>query len=197
MAAAMCGLSPVVTFLGAFGSPSPKPVQIWTNWNATDHIRRTKGASDRRLGGSKIKLAVDQARRTKAKRSDGTQSGWKDDRWVGGKKSRQGPSENYPLEFCHALALAAQHCLSDIRYPAKFTDVALRSASSLAGVAMLRALSSDYDQGNRLHDTRGRDVVSVGVSVACAWGASINVMVQGRGDEGGEFDDISTRHRRD
>eukprot|EP00959_Pyramimonas_sp_CCMP1952_P234841 4906723-Pyramimonas_sp.AAC.1 len=30
-AASLAGASPVTTFLGAFGAPSPMPVQIWTN----------------------------------------------------------------------------------------------------------------------------------------------------------------------
>eukprot|EP00959_Pyramimonas_sp_CCMP1952_P275802 5764954-Pyramimonas_sp.AAC.1 len=60
-AAEVASLVPIVSFLGAFGSPSPKPVQIWNNWRDAAGIRRTKQASDRRLGASKVKLAVHQA----------------------------------------------------------------------------------------------------------------------------------------
>ena len=112
-AASLTGARPVVTFLGAFGSPSPKPVQIWTNGQSSDVFKRSKKASDQRLGAKKVKLAVDQARRTASTRPDGSRKGWKADRWVGGKKSRQGPSEQYPLEFCHAMALAVISRLSD------------------------------------------------------------------------------------
>eukprot|EP00959_Pyramimonas_sp_CCMP1952_P174493 3646592-Pyramimonas_sp.AAC.1 len=81
-AASLAGASPVATFLGAFGAPPPKPVQIWTNGSGSDVFKRSQKASDRRLGALKAKLAVDQNRRAVSKRADGSSRGWKADKWI-------------------------------------------------------------------------------------------------------------------
>ena len=99
-------------FLGGFGAPSPKPIQVWATGPGLSAIARSKKASDKRLGTNKIQLAVDQRRVSAKANSAGNRSGWKADKWVGGKKSRQGPSEHYPIEFCYALATCVVDRLS-------------------------------------------------------------------------------------
>ena len=99
-------------FLGAFGSPSPKPIQVWATGPGVSAIKGSKKASDTRLGANKVQLAVEQTRRSAKTNSVGNRSGWKSDKWIGGKKNRQKSSENYPIEFCYSLATCVVDRLS-------------------------------------------------------------------------------------
>ena len=112
-AASLVGAVSLTTFLGAFGAPSPKPVQIWTTGPGSERLQRSQKAANARLGSSKTLLAVDQPRRTKKSKDNGVRKGWKSDEWIGGKKCRQGPSEEYPLDFCSTYAAIVVDRLSE------------------------------------------------------------------------------------
>ena len=97
-----------VTFLGAFGSPTAKPVELYSTLSPIVKIVRSRRLAHKRLGKSRpsshfrseFAPRKGKPRSTIAKRA----SGWPSRQWVNGKSDVLKSSQTYPVEFCSLLA---------------------------------------------------------------------------------------------
>ena len=94
----------VCTFLGAFGSPTAKCIELMTTVPIGDFaaIKRSIKCFRQRNGGARKQLVsyVPKLKRKGAK-------GWKAGVWVNGSHKKLKSSERYPTEFCEVLAALA------------------------------------------------------------------------------------------
>ena len=106
----------IPSWLGAFGSQSPKPVTLYVSHDA-DIARRLLGASkpsseySTRNGDASVQLAVETPIRKRKRSTDAEspreQNGWKKGSWVSGTGALTA-SKFYPYRFCVAVANLAR-----------------------------------------------------------------------------------------
>ena len=94
-----------VTWLGAFGYSSAKPVAFYTSHiEAPFYLVRTRKDAQERVGASKKPLFTEAAKSQSAASSSGASTTWRKDKWVNGDKEKMSASSEYPEEFAERLA---------------------------------------------------------------------------------------------
>ena len=92
------GHSRVVSWMGAFGAQTPKPLEFRGTAPFISSFRRSKKQADARLGIRKVRLYFNQKRVSKKS------SGWRKSGWTTGAKGRLKLSQTYPRDFSSLLA---------------------------------------------------------------------------------------------
>ena len=94
-----------VTWLGAFGYSSAKPVAFYTSHiEANFYLVRSRKDAQERVGASKKPLFTEAAKSQSAASSSGASTTWRKDKWVNGDKEKMSASSEYPEEFAERLA---------------------------------------------------------------------------------------------
>ena len=96
------GAHGLVYFLGAFGAPTLKPIELYTTFsvfNSRQLVRKAKAARSRADWVRNTVVRLDR-RLTPSERP-----GWSKEGWVAGERSKQKTSQTYPCEFVDALAI--------------------------------------------------------------------------------------------
>ena len=109
------GATRFITWLGAFGHPSPKPLECWnTIPELSMYVVRCKRLSDERLASVSKKprgatLTFESKKSSQASGSDT----WRKGTWVTGNKADMRSSQSYPREFAEIIAKAAVRYFKD------------------------------------------------------------------------------------
>ena len=98
-----CEAGRTITNLGAFGSSTLKPLELWGTLQFLSKIVRRRPEAYRKLGKRRDNLTVRTVKRTGATRT----RGWGSDKlWITGKPTQKA-SQTYPDEFTRSIASLA------------------------------------------------------------------------------------------
>eukprot|EP00959_Pyramimonas_sp_CCMP1952_P124179 2596631-Pyramimonas_sp.AAC.1 len=103
----------MVTHLGAFGSPTVKPLELWTTISTTDIIQLSMSRRQAQvaLGGAKLYAVVQST--IKKPSSQPRAKGWCKDKWVSKNGDAMKATQEYPSRFAELVAdIAAAHLSS-------------------------------------------------------------------------------------